>query len=128
LSHGATATAASNRWSTNDAGRSNHSARRGRARRGAAQPGAITLNDRNHELVERFVSKHVRKGRLATFRTALRSKLGPGVPGDAALRRAIALAALDIGIDRDVLTRLGLMSRSDGMERHRNVKTQDDDE
>lgn len=90
--------------------------------------GAVTLTDRNHELVERFISTHIRKGQTVAFRAALRSKLGPGAPGDAALKRAIALAALDLGIDREKLVRLGLISRSDGMERHRRIKKDDGDD
>jgi hypothetical protein len=88
--------------------------------------GEVVLNDKQAALVEHFATTYVKAASHPTFHLALLSKLAGGCCGDAALRRAIVLAALDIGVERETLQRLGLLSRGETMERHRGAKTESD--
>jgi len=88
---------------------------------------ALRLTDRQRALVEHFAVTHVKAASRPTFHLALLSKLAGGCCGDAALRRAIALAALDIGVEPDLLHRVGLLMRGEtGLARH-DPKTGDSD-
>lgn len=70
--------------------------------------GQAMLSDRQETFLGSFIVKHLPRRQHAEFRRTVLSKLSAGMPGDYALRAAIALAMGDFGATTAQIEKLAL--------------------
>jgi hypothetical protein len=76
------------------------------------------LSDRQSVLLERFAGRCIRSRRKREiFVLDVRSRLGPGRPGDGAVEMAMALAAAGVGVPQAMVERFGLQFEARGIGR-----------
>jgi hypothetical protein len=74
--------------------------------------GETYFTDRKRTMIQYFMRKCVPRASRPTFELALRSRLGPGKPGNGAVEVSMAQAAQDVGVTAARIHELGFSAEA----------------